>query len=109
MTKSLTFYAILILFILTACGPKSLSLKNKLSSPAHHVEVGMVLFEKDKLAEAAREFQLALEMEPKLGKAHIGLALVEVKRWFKIKLTKFLLISGKSALYTCFSRLKIYL
>ncbi|MCD6319811.1 MAG: hypothetical protein J7M03_03935 [Candidatus Desulfofervidaceae bacterium] len=85
MTKSLTFYAILILFILTACGPKSLSLKNKLSSPAHHVEVGMVLFEKDKLAEAAREFQLALEMEPKLGKAHIGLALVEAKRGNKKK------------------------
>lgn len=77
MTRRILIFFTFIFFILTACATKNLSLKNKLSSPAHHVEVGMAFFDKGKLDEARREFQLALEMKPKLVAAHVGLALVE--------------------------------
>jgi len=79
MAKYIAVYTI-FLFTLVACGPKNISLRNRLSSPAHHIEVGMILFDKGKLDGAIREFQLALKGNPELAAAYIGLALVKGKQ-----------------------------
>ncbi len=77
--------------ILFACRPRSFSLKTGISSTIHHIEVGMVLLEKNKLKKAEKEFLLALESNPKLVKAYIGLALIaakqgkEKKAWEKLE------------------------
>ena len=66
--------------LINACGTRRFPLKTKLSIPAHHIEVGMVLMEKGKLDDAEREFKMALEERPTAVKAYVGLALVSAKK-----------------------------
>ncbi len=67
------------------CGPKTIFLTTRLSSPQHHVNTGMLLFEKGRLDEAQREFELALKKDSKLVKAYTGLALVNAAKGNKDK------------------------
>ncbi|UCG13853.1 MAG: S-layer homology domain-containing protein [Deltaproteobacteria bacterium] len=48
-----------------------------MDTPEHHVFNGMRSFEKGQLGEAQAEFELALELEPKYGPAHVGMGLVQ--------------------------------
>jgi tetratricopeptide (TPR) repeat protein len=66
-----------LLCFLCSCGPHKIFLKQQISSPQYHVEIGMVLFELGKTKEAENEFWLALKRDPHLVKAYVGMALVE--------------------------------
>lgn len=49
---------------------------NALDSPEHHVFLGEKFFKEERLDEAGREFNLALELEPRHSAANCGLGLV---------------------------------
>jgi thioredoxin-like negative regulator of GroEL len=76
--------SILLRFFLTAaiglavisCGPRAQQPLSRLDTPEHHTFTGMRLVNQGKIAEAGREFELALRLEPHYAKAHTGTALV---------------------------------
>lgn len=56
-----------------------------MDTPQHHVYNGMRSFEKGKLNEAEREFNMALELEPKYGPARVGQGLVSGARYVEVE------------------------
>jgi len=94
MKKMLNTVILLGFVFLGSCGHKGSLLKTRVSSPTHHVEVGTVFLEKGKISEAQRQFLLALEEDPGLVKAYVGLALVKAYQkdqnaaWAKIEEAK---------------------
>ncbi|OGP58796.1 MAG: hypothetical protein A2V65_01380 [Deltaproteobacteria bacterium RBG_13_49_15] len=66
--------ALCALFI-QACSAKMLAPKPKLDSPAHHVKTGFKLIDLEKYDGAMREFNRAVEIDPKFVPAHVGVAL----------------------------------
>ena len=94
MKKMLNTVILLGFVFLGSCGHKGSLLKTRVSSPTHHVEVGTVFLEKGKISEAQRQFLLALEEDPGLVKAYVGLALVKAYQkdqnaaWVKIEEAK---------------------
>ena len=78
-----TFYQIvscglLLMFfgLITACGPAKRKAESALDTPEHHVFSGNKLLQKDDYDGALREFQLALQLDPKYPPAHAGTGLV---------------------------------
>ena len=94
MKKMLNIIILLTFALLSGCSHKGSLLKTRVSSPTHHVKVGTVFLEKGKISEAQKQFLLALEEDPSLVKAHVGLALVkayqkqEKAAWTKIEEAK---------------------
>lgn len=76
--------SILLRFFLTAavglmaisCGPMQQQPLSRLDTPEHHTFTGMRLLNQGKIADAGREFELALRLEPHSAEAHAGVALV---------------------------------
>ncbi|MFH1103186.1 MAG: tetratricopeptide repeat protein [Pseudomonadota bacterium] len=60
---------------LQACSANMLVPKPKLDSPAHHVKTGFKLIDLEKYDGAMREFNRAVELDPKFVPAHVGVAL----------------------------------
>lgn len=50
---------------------------HRLDTPEHHVNIGMKFVNQGKYLEAEREFNLALQLDPKFAKAHAGNGLVK--------------------------------
>ena len=76
-----TFYtslaAFLLLFLLMeSCSPTPRVPEGILDTPAHHVSSGFKFLQKDYNADAQREFELALQLDPFYSAAHRGLGLV---------------------------------
>ncbi|MCD6153142.1 MAG: tetratricopeptide repeat protein [Syntrophobacterales bacterium] len=81
-----------IMVILSAfifsCAPKERKPLNRLDTPEHHTSTGIKLLNQGKYNDAKREFQLALQLNPKFSKAYVGSSLVkacqgDVKSAFK--------------------------
>ncbi|MDD5711718.1 MAG: hypothetical protein PHY31_03045, partial [Smithellaceae bacterium] len=66
--------------LIAACAPTLRPVQSELDTPAHHVVTGMKLFEQGTLGEAQREFDLALQLDPKFSQAYTGTALVKAYR-----------------------------
>jgi len=64
------------LFILIACGPKTISPNSWLDSPARHVHNGNQLLESGKLDAAFREYNRAVELDSNYPPAYIGLSMI---------------------------------
>ncbi len=62
------------------CAPGTAVPERILGSPAHHVENGLKLMQKGRLAAAHREFRMALSLDPRYAPAHQGDALVYAMR-----------------------------
>jgi Tfp pilus assembly protein PilF len=58
------------------CAPMARMQVTTLGTPEHHANSGMRLMEKGKLADAQREFELAMELDPTYAPAYRGLGLV---------------------------------
>jgi tetratricopeptide (TPR) repeat protein len=73
--------ALFILFtsmlLLISCGPKARVPTSQLDTPEHHTYTGLRLLNQDKYADAQREFELAISLDPKYSKAYTGIALVK--------------------------------
>lgn len=50
---------------------------HQLDTPEHHVTIGMKFINQQKYQDAGREFNLALQLDPKFAKAHAGNGLVK--------------------------------
>jgi len=74
-------FSLILLFaavmLIVACGPKARIPVSQLDTPEHHVFTGMKLFDQEKYADAQREFELALQLDPKYSRAHTGIGLVK--------------------------------
>lgn len=71
-------HAVLILGILVvSCGPAAYYPLSRLDSAEHHAFAGIVLLNREKIADAGREFELALRLDPRYAKALAGAGLVK--------------------------------
>jgi tetratricopeptide (TPR) repeat protein len=80
-TKIRKIVALLLLFtavlLVVSCGPKPRVPTSQLDTPEHHTFTGLNLLNQEKYADAQREFELAIQLDPKYSKAHTGIALVK--------------------------------
>ena len=72
-TLALSFLALLFA---GSCSPNPKTPDGILDTPAHHVSSGFKFLQKDYNADARREFDLALQLDPFYSAAHRGLGLV---------------------------------
>jgi len=63
--------------LLVSCGPKARVATSQLDTPEHHFVTGMKLIDQAKYADADREFDLAIQLDPKYSKAFTGKGLVK--------------------------------
>ncbi|MEW6616485.1 MAG: S-layer homology domain-containing protein [Thermodesulfobacteriota bacterium] len=72
------FPSILIfsLLFIGACAPQARKAVSALDTPEHHVFSGMKLLEKENYDDAIREFNLAIQLDPKFSSAYTGIGLV---------------------------------
>jgi len=68
--------SIVTVILIGNCAPRAVMPIPTLGTPEHHTQSGMRLLEKDKLTDAEREFDLAIEFDCKYAAAYRGLALV---------------------------------
>ncbi|MDY7034745.1 MAG: hypothetical protein SV375_01090 [Thermodesulfobacteriota bacterium] len=80
-----SFLTLLTVLLYTGgCALRPGQSESVLGSPEHHVLNGLKLMKKDRIDDARREFEFALEIDPEYSPAHRGLGLVYgVKRDFK--------------------------
>ncbi len=67
---------LLVLFLVSGCSKTPRTPEDVLDTPAHHVSSGFKLLQKNYDADAQREFELALQLDPYYSAAHRGLGLV---------------------------------
>ena len=63
--------------LMISCGPKAQQPLSQLDTPEHHTFTGIRLLDQEKFADAGREFELALRLDPRYAKAHAGIGLVK--------------------------------
>lgn len=68
---------VMICVLMSSCGPKAQKPMSQLDTPEHHVFTGLRLLDQEKFPDAAREFELALRLDPRYAKAHAGAGLVK--------------------------------
>jgi len=71
----MTFIAFMIAMM--SCAPPPRMATSQLDTPDHHFATGMRLLNQGKYADAQREFELAIELNPKYSKAYAGIGLVK--------------------------------
>lgn len=65
----------LVIWILVSCGPDTIFLRPGLDTPSQHLSNGYTLLGQKKFNDAGREFQRALELDPRFADAYVGLGL----------------------------------
>lgn len=63
--------------LLISCSSNVRLRLTQLDTPEHHTFAGVVLLNQEKFADAGREFELALRLDPHNAKAHAGVGLVK--------------------------------
>jgi hypothetical protein len=79
--KSMNLFRFLLVItagvLMISCGPKAQQPLSQLDTPEHHTFAGIRLLTQEKFADAGREFELALRLDPRYAKAHAGSGLVK--------------------------------
>jgi len=79
--KSMNMFRFLLLVavsvLMISCGPKPQQPLSQLDTPEHHTFTGIRLLDQEKFADAGREFELALRLDPSYSRAHAGAGLVK--------------------------------
>lgn len=65
------------IFFIISCGPTPRVPTSQLDTPEHHTYTGLRLLDQEKYADAQREFELAVSLDPKYSKAYTGIGLVK--------------------------------
>ncbi|MFZ0448268.1 MAG: S-layer homology domain-containing protein [Desulfatiglandaceae bacterium] len=87
-----------ILFLsLGGCTPGHLRSESVLDTPKHHVSTGFRLLDKGRIADAEREFMLALHLNGSEATAQCGLGLVYGKKGKFLQALKSMEMAGKNA------------
>ena len=63
--------------LMASCGPKAQQPLSQLDTPEHHTFTGLRLLNQEKYADAAREFELALRLNPRYARALTGTGLAK--------------------------------
>ena len=63
--------------LMMSCGPKAQQPLSQLDTPEHHTFTGIRLLSQEKYADAGREFDLALRLDPRYARALTGTGLVK--------------------------------
>jgi tetratricopeptide (TPR) repeat protein len=63
--------------LMISCSQKAQQRLTQLDTPEHHTFAGIMLLNQEKFADAGREFDLALRLDPQNAKAHAGIGLVK--------------------------------
>ncbi|MFB3924818.1 MAG: tetratricopeptide repeat protein [Syntrophales bacterium] len=63
--------------VIASCAPKARTPLSQLDTPEHHAITGIKFLNQAKYLEAQREFNLAIELDPKYSKAYAGRGLVK--------------------------------
>lgn len=63
--------------LMISCSLRAQQRFTQLDTPEHHAFAGVVLLNQEKFADAGREFELALRLDPYNAKAHAGVGLVK--------------------------------
>jgi len=69
---------------ISSCAPEVRKPLSQLDTPEHHTYTGLKLLKHGKYRDAEREFELAIQLDPKYSKAYVGLGLTKAyKRNFE--------------------------
>jgi tetratricopeptide (TPR) repeat protein len=66
--------------LMISCGPKAQQPLSQLDTPEHHTFTGIRLLNQEKFADAGREFELALRLDPRYARARAGIGLVKASQ-----------------------------
>ena len=74
--------AMLALFLVVSCAkePQIRKPVGAMDTPSHHVLTGLRLLEQDRYDDAQREFNLAIELDPKFSRAYSGLGITHAMK-----------------------------
>lgn len=79
--KPMNLFRFLVLLaagvLMISCGPKAQRPLSQLDTPEHHTFTGIRLLNQEKYADAGREFDLALRLDPRYARALTGTGLVK--------------------------------
>jgi tetratricopeptide (TPR) repeat protein len=63
-------------FLIISCGPKVVKPVGEMDTPEHHFYTGMKFLDQGKYADAKKEFNQSIALDPKFSKAYAGTSLV---------------------------------
>ena len=75
--KTIISAVLLVMILVTACGPDTIFLRPGLDTPAQHVKNGHSLLSRGKIDAASAEFSRAINLNARYSAAYIGIALVK--------------------------------
>jgi len=103
-----------MIFLLASCGTKVRVPSSQLDTPEHHTYTGLRFLSLEKYAEAQREFELAVQLEPKYSKAYTGIGLVKTytgdfnAAWDNLKMGWKYAKTDEEKLFVYVSRIRYY-
>lgn len=66
--------------LMISCSQTSQYSLSRLDTPEHHTFAGIMLLNQEKITDAGREFEIALQLDPRYARAHAGIGLVKAYR-----------------------------
>ncbi len=76
LKRLMTLAVVVAALAIAGCGPKAAPSTSVLDTPEYHYNQGLKYFEKDQFDDAMREFQRAVDLDPKSPLGYIGKGLV---------------------------------
>ena len=73
----MTILAISLGVSVLSCGPKARKAVSEMDTPSHHTSAGLRLLDQERYADAAGEFDLAIQLDPRYSQAHAGMGLAK--------------------------------
>jgi len=73
-------FLLIVLFILSGCGPKPIEKESVLDTPDNHYRQGLRSYNRGDLQGAAEEFNRATALDPDYAGGYVGLGLVEAEK-----------------------------
>ena len=106
------FFACVLLLV--SCAPKERVASSQLDTPGDHTYTGLKLIDQGKYADAEREFELAIQLDPKYSRAYSGIALVKIytgdfdAAWDNLKTGRKYARTDEEKLFVYVSRIQYY-
>jgi hypothetical protein len=80
LKRLMTLVVVIVALVFVGCGPKAAPSTSVLDTPDYHYNQGLKFLDKDQLDDAMREFQRAVDLDPKSPLGYIGKGLAFGKK-----------------------------
>jgi Tfp pilus assembly protein PilF len=80
LKRLMTLIVVIVALVAVGCGPKAAPSTSVLDTPEYHYNQGLKFLDKDQLDDAMREFQRAVDLDPKSPLGYIGKGLAFGKK-----------------------------